>query len=92
MGRKKIDNPRKPFSIMLTQSEVDEIDAMASKLDLSRSQFMRNLLLTGFDDAKILNNMGIISAVAGSRSLFRKIRDKVITSGEDSVTLSDMIE
>jgi len=92
MGRKKIDNPRKPFSIMLTQSEVDEIDAMASKLDLSRSQFMRNLLLMGLDDAKILNNIGIISAVSGSRSLFRKVRDKVIKSGEDSITLSDMIE
>ena len=60
---------------MLRPSFVKEIDKMAEKAELSRSQFMANLIEMGFDDAKILDKMGLIKAVKAGQKVIKHLKN-----------------
>lgn len=49
----------------------EKLDKLAGKLDLTRSQLARNLLEMGYEDAMILEKIGIVPAV----QLFRKLKE-----------------
>jgi len=58
VGRPKAKEPKQQYTVMLRPSFVKEIDKLAEKADMSRSELMGNLMGMGFDDAKILDKMG----------------------------------
>ena len=49
--------------VRLSDSELDYINKVAKKLEIEKSKFIRNLVLTALDDVKILNRLGIYDAV-----------------------------
>ena len=61
-GRKAIDGEARNIniSIRLSEKEIKEIEEIAKELDMPKTKFIRNLALTGLDDAKILSKMGIL--------------------------------
>jgi metal-responsive CopG/Arc/MetJ family transcriptional regulator len=74
MARPKKIDPKKQFTVMLKPSVVDEIDRIAKKLDLSRSQLMANLIQSGLDDAKVLEKMGMLDLIRMGSKIASKLR------------------
>lgn len=73
MARPKVNEPKQQFTIMLKPSVIKEIDKLAEKIDLSRSQFMANLIEMGLDDAKILDKMGFLNAIKAGRKIINSL-------------------
>jgi metal-responsive CopG/Arc/MetJ family transcriptional regulator len=70
MARPKLQEPKKQFTLMLKPATVQEIDRLAKKLEISRSQLMGNLIQMGLDDAKVLEKTGALWVVkAGTKAL-----------------------
>lgn len=61
------------YSISIRASVMDEVRKIAEDLNLSTSQLIENLLVTGIDDYQILKKIGVI----GSIKLFLAYREKV---------------
>lgn len=59
------------YTIQLDPDFVERIDKLADKLGMSRGQLMRNCLLTGFDDALMLDKIGLLQAI----NYIQKLRD-----------------
>ena len=67
-GRKTIDKEpiSETISIRLTKTEMKELEEIALELDMPKTRFMRNVLLSGLEDAKVLQKIG---ALKGSKKL-----------------------
>jgi metal-responsive CopG/Arc/MetJ family transcriptional regulator len=63
------------YSVMLKPSLVKEIDRIAEKLGLTRSQFMGNLIETALEDAKVMEKAGLFKAVIVSEKVMRKFKE-----------------
>lgn len=55
-------------TLYLDAELVQRVDALAKKLGVNRSQMFRNLVECGYEDAKLLDAVGLFT-------LFRKIQD-----------------
>ena len=75
MGRPKVKEPKQQYTVMLRPSVVKEIDKFAVKAELSRSQLMANLIDMGLDDAKILDSMGLISAIKAGKKVIQALKN-----------------
>lgn len=56
------------IQISFEEKEVDKIDEYAKKLRVSRSNFVRNLVLEGLKDVKVLDRLGVVGVVGFVRS------------------------
>jgi len=74
MGRPKAKEAKQQYTVMLRPSVVEEIDKIAGKLGLSRSQFMSNLLEMGLDDARLLQKAGLLKLFQLSCELGAKMK------------------
>lgn len=63
-GKKSKETENKIIvSIYVDGDFVQAVDKLAEKLGLSRSQMFRNLAMVGFDDAKALDALGLLTLV-----------------------------
>ena len=69
------------ISIQVDAKLLKKMDAMAKKLNLSRSQFIRNCIETGFGDAVMLNSIGLLSAIGFGRKFITGLK-KGIANGD----------
>lgn len=53
----------KVISVYLDEAFVDQVDALANKIGITRSQMLRNLAMAGYDDAKILDAFGLFTLI-----------------------------
>lgn len=83
MGRPPVKEAKQQYTIMLKPSVVKEIDRIAERIGLTRSQLMGNYIEFGMEETQGLERVGIIKAV----SVYQKMRGKP-KSGE---LLSDEI-
>lgn len=87
MARPKISEPKKQYTVMLKPSVVKEIDRIAQKVDISRSQLMANLIEMGLDDTKILEKTKMLEIVKIAGKIGSKLRIEYIsgkkTGGEE---------
>jgi len=74
MARPKAKEAKKQYTVMLKPSVVEEIDRLADKLELSRSQFMSNLIEMGIDDAKGLEKLKVLDLVTFSGKIGSRLR------------------
>jgi hypothetical protein len=79
--------PRKQYTVQLDPQFVENIDKMADKLGLSRSQLMRNLMESGYEDAVMLEKFGLFAAFKLGEKVVKKIKEGIasgkIRLGED---------
>lgn len=76
MARPKIKEAKKQYTVMLKPSMADEIDKLASKVDLTRSHLMENLIAMGLDDAKLLESSGVLWIVKAGRKAYQYFKHK----------------
>ena len=62
MGRPLIDKEpiKNNLTIRFSDRELREIEELAKKLDMPKTRFIRNLTLSGLEDAKALDKVGIL--------------------------------
>ncbi len=61
-------------SIQLDTKLIKKIDARAKKLNLSRSQLLRNIIVIGNDDMDALDKLGLLNVTSLGRNIVNKIR------------------
>ena len=70
--------PKKQYNVQLEDDVIERIDELAVKLDLNRSQLLRNFILSGLEDAEVLDATGIFKAVIFSRDLIKKFKEAAL--------------
>ena len=68
---------KEQYTVQLEPEFVDKLDHLANELGLTRSQLMRNLLKTAYEDAAILHKIGLIPAVQFGKRI-KEFKDKLI--------------
>jgi hypothetical protein len=70
---------KEQYTVQLEPEFVEKIDKLADKLELSRSQLMRNFLHTAYDDAVMLDKLGLLTAENIGQKLFIKFKEKYLS-------------
>ncbi len=56
------------LTIKLSEEEMRELEEWAKELNMPKSTYGRNLLMTGIEDTKMLNNIGILGLMKGIKN------------------------
>ena len=86
MVRPKAQELKKQFTVMLKPSAVQEIDRLAKKLELSRSNLMGNLIEMGLEDAKVLDRSGALWLVKAGRKALQFFNEQMKGKKEQEPT------
>jgi len=78
--KKKDEKQKKTVGIIMDVEKLNKIDAMADKYGVPRSQFIRNMIDIGFDQAVLLEGVGVLPVVNFGINLFDKFK-KAIKDG-----------
>ena len=79
MAGSKKKEARQQYTVMLKASTVEEIDKLASKMEMTRSHLMGNLIESGLDDARILDRLGAFDLIKTGGKFARKIRHGLLS-------------
>lgn len=80
MGRPKVEEPRKQYTVMLKPSTVEEIDRLrAIGGRRSRSEMMFGFIEMGLEDMQIIDKLGLFQAVAVGDRGFKKLEEKLMS-------------
>lgn len=64
------------LSVLVPVSYIDEIDRIAVKMQLTRSELVRNIIDVGLDQVRIIDKTGAFGAVGVFRRLMDSLREK----------------
>jgi hypothetical protein len=70
---------KKQYTVQLDEEFVEQIDKLAAKLGLTRSQMMRNLMESACQDAVLLDKVGVFKAVVLGEKVMRKFKEAVLS-------------
>jgi hypothetical protein len=70
---------KKQYTVQLEPEFVENIDKLAEKLGLTRSQMMRNLMESAYQDAILLDKVGLFKAVVLGEKVMTKFKEAVLT-------------
>lgn len=76
---------KKQYTVQLEPEFVEKIDRLAEKLGMPRSQLMRNLMKSGYEDAVILDKTGLFTAFRLGEKVVKKIKEGLV-SGKIGLT------
>ena len=64
------------LSVLVPVSYIDEIDRIAAKMQLTRSELVRNIIDVGLDQVRVIDKTGAFGAVGVFRRLVDTLREK----------------
>jgi len=73
----------------MTPSEIDRLDRLADKIGLTRSQFLRNLVLQGLEETEVFEKAGLVRAAITVRDIYRWMADKGVKGLSDELEKVD---
>jgi predicted DNA-binding protein len=73
---------KKNYSIQLDDEFADKLQKLADRLEIPRSQLMRNLLQNGYDEAIYLEKLGVVYVSKKIRSLKEDFFDKIFSQNK----------
>jgi metal-responsive CopG/Arc/MetJ family transcriptional regulator len=76
----------KVLTVKITESELKKIDHYAGKMKISRSQLIRNLVMSGLMDMELMNRTGLLSMALKGYDLLDHIRKSL---GKDNYQIED---
>ncbi|MBP9014150.1 MAG: hypothetical protein KBG22_11120 [Smithella sp.] len=80
MGRPPVKEAKQQYTIMLKPSVVKEIDRIAERVGLTRSQLMSNYIEFAMEETQGMERVGIIKAI----SVYRRLKGDLIPREEIS--------
>jgi predicted transcriptional regulator len=82
-----MEKVKEQYTVQLDPKFVEKLDKMAEKIGVSRSQLMRNLLQNAYEDAVMLDKIGLLAAFKFGQKMIKKIKEGIasgrITYDED---------
>ena len=75
---------KEQYTVQLDPDFVAKLDVLADKVGVSRSQLMRNLMESAYEDTVMLESIGLIAAFKFGQKLIKEIKKK-IASGNISL-------
>ena len=75
MARMHKQEKKTQVTLYIKDSMLEEVDALAKKMDLSRSQQIVNLMESGLDDARLLNEFGAFDIFMAGGRLGKSIKE-----------------
>ena len=69
MAPKKDQENLQNVVFRMTPSEIERLDTMAEKMGLTRSQFLRNLIVVGLEETELFNKFGLVRAAITVRDI-----------------------
>lgn len=79
MKQKEIDDEKIQITVKIKKSMHDDLETMAQKLGISKTQLVVALIDTGLDDVKILDKLGITDLVMIGGRIATKMKEKFYT-------------
>ena len=76
LGRPKKTEKLYAFTVMLKQDDINEIKEIAERAELSAGRLARNCLLSGLEDARILDRIGFVRLIGGSKRAIAEIKKR----------------
>ena len=73
----KKENRNQRIELRLSKTEKEKIEKLANELEIPPSTFIRNLVLTSYDDAIIFNKIGLLKGAKRIKD-FREKYTKLI--------------
>ena len=73
MGRPPVKEAKQQYTIMLKPSVVKEIDRIAERVGLTRSQLMANYIEFGMEESQGMERVGLIRAI----SAYKKFKGEI---------------
>ena len=70
------------FEVRFSKEEMDRIDKMAKKLNMPKARLIRNMTLTGLEDAELLSKLGAFDIALA----IQKIREKALGKNHKKLT------
>ena len=80
MARKKQDELLQNVVFRMTPSEIERLDRIADKAGLTRSRFLRNLILVGLEETEMFEKFGLVRATITVRDICSWMSNKVAQS------------
>jgi hypothetical protein len=88
MGRKKIDEPREPFTIMIKPSSRKEIERFAGLIELTPSRLGANLIDIALEDIQGLERLGFLKMALISVDITKRLKRKMIR--DENIGIEDI--
>lgn len=82
MGRPPVKEAKQQYTIMLKPSVVQEIDRIADRIGLTRSQLMANYIEFGMEETQGMERVGIIKAVSAFKKMTGSLQNDKVLSEE----------
>ena len=60
------------FEVRFSKEEMERIEKIAKKLNLPKSRIVRNLVLTGLEDAELFEKLGLLTVAQKIKELKEK--------------------
>jgi predicted transcriptional regulator len=70
---------KEQYTVQLEPEFVAKLDKMADKIGVSRSQLMRNLLESAYEDCVLLEKIGLLAAFKFGQKLVKNIKEGIAT-------------
>lgn len=86
--KKKYECKRKPYTIMLTDEELKELDFYARKMDMPKSRLARKLVIMILKDLNKIQEHGFLNLSILSDKIFSKVRNCLL--GKGKLDLNDL--
>lgn len=83
MTDKQTQDTLQIVNFRLTAAEIVQLDQIAEKLDLTRSQLIRNMVTSGMEEFALFNKIGIVKAMLTVRDVMEMIGSKKNSTPED---------
>jgi metal-responsive CopG/Arc/MetJ family transcriptional regulator len=86
MEQKKHATKTRVITVKVTESELKKIDYYVEKIKTSRSQLIRNLVMSGLTDMELMNRTGLLTMALKGVDLLDHIRKSL---GKDKYQVKD---
>lgn len=91
MVRPAAKETKKQYTVMLKPGVVKEVDRIAEKYGLTRSQFMGNLIELAVEEARLMEKAGLFKAVIIADKVMLKFKEALF-SGKISLDKNGNLE
>lgn len=75
----KKENPKIKVTFYIEPDLNEDVEALAKKYHLSKSQLFRNFIRSGCDDAKLLDSVGILQTLNFGINLFDRLKSALLS-------------
>jgi len=76
--KEKSKKVKETYTLTIKPEIIEEVDRVAKKVDVSRSQMVENLLGMALDDTNLLEKAGFLELAIAGRKMIQSFKEKIL--------------